>query len=178
MTIATVAIALAGLSASMATIASPPGKTWRLPFWIDGEVEGVADSDVQTHPCGATVLLSVSAIPLGRMHVDTDTVVEFDAAGHVVREWRTPVDYPPVAVDGERLIVSGWTGDKPHLLALLPSGEIGDIAGPSPTSTEAAERQCPAAITAHFGSDYLRCEHWTDRSNGAERLIAFEGPCT
>ena len=171
-------IALAGLAACAAALASPADRTWQLPFWIDGDVEGVSETDVLTHPCGATVLLSVGSIPLGRPNVDTDKVVEFDPAGRIVREWRTPVDYPPVAIDGDRLIVRGWAGEKARSLAISTAGEIGEVDGAN-AELEGAELQCPAAVASHFdGSDYLRCEMRTDRSNGARRLLAYEGPCT
>lgn len=177
--VAPLAIALAGPSVSAAAFAAMTDKTWQLSFWINGEVEGVTEADVFTHPCGATVLLAVSSIPIGRPNIDTDQVVEFDAAGRIVREWRTPVDSPPVAVDGETLVVSDWIEGKPRSLAILPSGQIDDFATPSAAPPEGAELQCPSAVVSHFGdSDYLRCERWTDRSSGTERLMAYEGPCT
>jgi hypothetical protein len=172
------AMTLAGLSACAVAAAASPGKTWKLPFWIDGEVEGVADADVQSHPCGAIVELAVSAIPLARPNIDTDRVVEFDAAGAIIREWRIPVDYPPVAVEGDRLIVSDHAEPRPVFLAIRPSGEIDDFAVPL-AQQGGAQVQCPPTVISHSGgSDYLQCERWIDRSSGSRRLVAYEAPCT
>lgn len=173
--IAAAALAVTGFGA----LDAPTPKTWTLTFWIDGEVEGVTDADVFTHPCGAVVDLAVDSIPFGRPNIDTDRVVEFDAAGAIVREWRTPVDIPAVVVDGERLIVSPWTEGEAVFLAILPSGRIEDFAITPPSPADGTEMRCPAAVAEHFEeSGYLRCERWADRSSAIPRLIAFEEPCT
>lgn len=152
-----------------------------LPFWAGPDIR-TSDSVVslrEHHACSGTVAYArvtrVSSLDDSEVLVP-ERVVEFDAAGAVVREWPTPVEPFVLALDGAELLIRNPDPDhETEYIAIRPDGAF--RAFDSELERRAAPLACPALPV--FGKTaYLRCWLFQDGSSGEDRRIAYQGPCT
>jgi hypothetical protein len=156
-----------------------------LSFWA-GEKAGES-SAVEVirseHPCGPIAISFVDRIPALEpgAALESERVVELGPSGDVIRTWPVPVDTVVEGVRGEELLFSESfdRGTAPPLavrLAVRPDGtyrvEPGAAVLPAPASVD-----CPP-LDLWEDSAYVRCWRTRDPETGAERTIAYQGPCT
>jgi hypothetical protein len=135
----------------------------------------VEDAAVIDHPCGWVREIEVTRLPppgsIGHV-AGTETVVEFDANGNILRRWSLPVDAFPLAIDGALLEFGYGRG----AFVVDAKGRLRETAyreRPSEAIT------CPSAVEAEYrGSEFLICVRLNDLGSNASRNLAFEGVCT
>ena len=127
------------------------------------------------HPCGAIAVVRLRTMPPHRQPegaLAPEMVVEIDPEGRTLRRWGAPVDYEPLALEGDALLLRH--GDQ-----LLWIGTDGGIrrGDPARSLDEIESLACPAQAP-HADSDYRQCGALRDGASGARRLIAYESACT
>jgi len=156
-----------------------------LAFWA-GETAGEAaavEAIRSEHPCGPIAIAFVDRIPTSESGaaLEPERVVELDPGGTVVRSWSVPVDTVVDGVRGDELHFSesfdrGTASPLAVRLAVRPDGsyrvEPETAALPSPVPVD-----CPP-LALWGDSAYVRCWRYRDPSDGAERMIAYQGPCS
>lgn len=156
-----------------------------LAFWA-GETAGEAaavEAIRSEHPCGPIAIAFVDRIPASDSGaaLEPERVVELDPGGTVVRSWSVPVDTVVDGVRGDELLFSESfdRGTAPPLavrIAVRPDGsyrvEPEAAALPAPVSVD-----CPP-LDLWGDSAYVRCWRTHDAATGAERTIAYQGPCS
>ena len=128
-----------------------------------------------SHPCGAIAVLRLDRMPPlvePEGAVSAERVMEIDAEGRILRQWSAPVDYQPLALRGEALLLRH--GDQ--LLWVGPDGRLAR-ADPDQILTAVESEHCPAAAP-HGDSEYRQCGLVSDVETTARRLIAYESACT
>jgi hypothetical protein len=163
------------LSTVSAAFAADSRPTYELRFWPGPNAK--SDSrviQIVEHPCGSVAIARVKSLPPPKKGqvLNPERVVELSPRGEVVRRWAMPVDFSPMGVRGDSIVVQ--LGQSRLWLDL--NGNIStveeNIAIPHP---EAA--QCDKL--REFGnSAYARCWRYRDLQNGHPRVLAYEGVCT
>lgn len=151
-------------------------------------LKGIPHLSVNEGPCGGYLLLmaqslGATTIP-GGAQVRPDTVVEFDASGRLVRQWRVPLNGMPGAVRGTTLFVADtadpiYPTKAPLLtvwLAIEPDGQFQIT--PVHTGMPAPQGIPCVPIEAFTRSDYTQCISIRDLATKAIRRFTYEGPCT
>ncbi len=156
-----------------------------LSFWA-GETAGKAaavEAIRSEHPCGPIAIAFVGRIPAPEpgAALESERVVELGPDGTVIRSWPVPGDTVVDGVRGDALLFSESfdRGTAPPLavrLAVRPDGsyrvEAEAAALPPPPPVD-----CPP-LDLWGDSAYVRCWRTRDAGSGAERTIAYQGPCT
>lgn len=155
-----------------------------LSFWAGEEAAGAAVEAIRSeHPCGPIAIAFVDRIPAFEpgAALESEQVVELGVDGTVVRSWPVPVDTVVDGVRGDELLFSESfdRGTAPPLavrIAVRPDGsyrvEPEAAALPAPVSVD-----CPP-LALWGDSAYVRCWRYRDPADGAERTIAYQGPCS
>jgi hypothetical protein len=131
--------------------------------------------ETSAHPCGAIAVVKLRTMPPHRQPegaLAPELVVEIDPEGRTLRRWSAPVDYEPLALTGDALLLR-------HRHQLLWIGTDGSIrrGDPAPARGDIEAMACPARAP-HADSDYRQCGALRDEASGARRLIAYESDCT
>ena len=175
------AAAMAGAMALWvgAAAAMPPSADglFEIALWAnDDSVEHLPNLvATSSHPCGAIAVLRLDRMPPvvePEGAVAAEHVMEIDSEGRTLRQWSAPVDYQPLALRGEALLLRH--GDQ-----LLWVGTDGRLAraDPAQTLTAVESEDCPAAAP-HGNSEYRQCGLVHDVESAARRLIVYESACT
>jgi len=124
------------------------------------------------HPCGRSLLLSVSAIPRDVDWLEYDRVFEINPEGRILRTWAVPIDQYPVGVDGQDLLLA--YGSSPE--TALRVGLNGALSTSSLSQRVPLEQiECPDDFREFEDSAYAICAKEPGNSGA---LLAYEGPCT
>ena len=127
------------------------------------------------HPCGKIAVARVVSLPPPRkgQALEPERVVEISPKGAVVRRWPMPVDYSPVAIEGNRILVQYGQASQ------LWVDTQGNISSPSkPIPLEIPERASCPRLREFGNSAYAGCWTFHDRKAHKPRILAFEGVCT
>ena len=146
----------------------------RFSFWTgDGAEKAPGFQGRYGHPCGETVEAKVSKLPTAQKGpFISETVVELNASGKVIRRWPMPVNYFPLALQGSELLVA--FGEKGFWVR--PNGAFKKASTIPPV-----EDQLPFTcnLTSVFGkSNYARCGVFIDLISRKKRMLGYEGVCT
>ena len=128
-----------------------------------------------SHPCGAIAVVRLHAMPplqAPEGALAPELVAEIDADGTTLRRWSVPVDYQPLALRGEALLISH--GEQ-HLWIGTDGGIARGDPGQPPDDIQALV--CPARAPL-ADSEYRQCAFLHDRETGEARRIVFESSCT
>ncbi len=141
-------------------------------FWA-GESQPPPEVEAHPdHPCGATITLSVPAVPLGLDWLEHEWAYQIDEAGRVVRSWPVPIDTHPLGISGEQLILSP-SSMADEAIWVSPDGRLSESQQPDLPPLFVVP--CPEAFDEFGESAYPQCLR---REGVAGSLIAFLGPCT
>lgn len=172
-------IGLMALLARGTVAASAPGEgeVFEIALWASGDGVERLPSLVATadHPCGAIAVLRLGSMPTQEQTEDAvapEIVAEIDAGGTVLRRWSAPVDYRPLAIRRDALLLD--TGEQRLWIGTDGGIRRGD---PAPPLSAIEPVACPAEAP-HAGSAYRRCGVLRDLDSGARRLIVYESACT
>jgi hypothetical protein len=129
------------------------------------------------HPCGSSLVRSVRAIPHDDELIVGETVLEYDEAGEIIRQWQVPVDLTVAGVSDDEVVLTLPLRTRGGLLyadlAIKPNGSFRFVSGM--TYHEPEYQECPSFEL--FGdSVYVVC--LSVRDEDRDRLIAYEFPCT
>jgi len=159
--------------ALMAAASAPALAAEPFHFWFEGDVSRVAGfQSIEDHPCGEIAVVKVDKLPpFGKGRLTSEKAVELDASGKAIRRWPMPVNFTPVAVRDNQLLIE-FADDR---YWVEPDGKFqraGKLALPA-----AKPAQCKTAVEFK-DSDYVECQAFPDLGSRAPRTIAYEGICT
>lgn len=178
--------------AAVATATPAPVKSYLFSFWIGKKLEaallaeGAPDAssidprvrELGDRPCGGDALARVGRIPSeGDGYLVPDVVQELGADHRVTRSWVIPIEYWPIGLEGDRLLVTIGMGERParYWIGLDRRIQQDDQATDDDPKSEA----CPAEAEARLPeSSYRICVVLKDRKSGTAHRLAFEGVCT
>lgn len=127
--------------------------------------------------CGRYPIVKVDSIPLSDPWLLPDSVVEFDAKGQELTRWGKPMGSDLIGLDGQRLqfrVDDKW---QRGAFATDASGAVEPITSQAASLYDTAKMvDCPK-LPSFAQSDAEQCFVIKDAS-GAERRLAWEGPCT
>ena len=164
------------VAAALLLAAATAAQTFDIAVWAnDDSVERLPNLIAsETHACGASAVLRISRMPPFREGgtIGTELVVETASDGAETMRWSVPVDYAPLALNGNELLVDHrgqrlWIGTNGSIRR-----ESSTLSLPTPEAVA-----CPRP-GAHANSEYARCARIADGESGRQRLIQYEGPCT
>ena len=169
--------AMALLLGGAAALATAQAGAFEIALWAnDDSVERLPNLvATSSHPCGAIAVLRLDRMPPlveTEGAVAPERVMEIDAEGRILRQWSAPVDYQPLALRGEALLLRH--GDQLLWIGTDGGLERGDPALPLGGMESTT---CPAAAP-HGDSEYRQCGLFRDVETAARRLLAYEGACT
>ena|SRR5215213_2709238 len=147
-----------------------------LGFWPGPKAE---QSQKNEHPCGEWVRAFVSIMPtLSDPIIQPEEIFEFSPSGKIIQRWWAPVDAVVDGIAGDELLITEKLGegdDYPVQLAIKPRGKFRVV--PLTSNPQATPIACPSnPDLPHSG--YSRCWSAPDQVSGAERRLAYEGPCS
>ena len=178
--------------AAVATATPAPVKSYLFSFWIGKKLEAAllaeGDPDVRRidprvrelgdRPCGGDALARVGRIPSeGDGYLVPDVVQEVGADHRVTRTWVIPIEFWPIGLEGDRVLVTSGRGERParYWIGLDRRIQQDDQAADDHPQSEA----CPAEAEAKLPeSAYRICVVLKDRKTGKAHRLAFEGVCT
>lgn len=103
--------------------------------------------DLGEHPCGFIVSLRTNQVPQDTPWLESEQIFEIDEIGNVIQTWNVPVDYYPVAYDGESMFLA--MGSWPNrLLEVTKSGRLSY--SPNEKRPKEALTSCPAQFSDEF----------------------------
>ena len=173
--------AMAGVMALLlgggVAFASAEDGAFEIALWAnDDSVEALPNLvATSSHPCGAIAVLRLDRMPPPvepEGAVAAERVAEIDAEGRTLREWSAPVDYEPLALRGEALLLRHgdqllWIGTEGGISLGMASAVLAHI---EPLS-------CPAGAP-NAASEYRQCAILRDLDTSEPRRLAYESACT
>ncbi len=153
-----------------------------LPFWVNIDHPDVATLvDADAHPCGGVVRHQVTAIPEfpeGGLFF-ASTAGEYNTVGNPVREWKLPVDYLLLALDGDRVLIELAVPDERRSQYWIdPAGRISRAPVRIDFGQEIYEDivECPARFGPAGAG--VTCREMTDLGTGEPHRLSIEDVCT
>ena len=162
-----------------AAAALPPGADgpFEIALWAnDDSVERLPNLvATSSHPCGAIAVLRLDRMPPlvePEGAIAAERVAEIDAAGATLREWSAPVDYEPLALRSDALLLRH--GDQQLWIGI--DGTISQ--GSAPADLPHIEPlSCPVGAP-NAVSEYRQCASLRDLETGKPRRLVYETACT
>jgi hypothetical protein len=136
-------------------------------FWATkvAPPSGVEVSD--EGPCGPTVTIKTNVMPREADWFRADSILEIDETGKTIREWRIPIDYYPVGVEGDKVLLA--YGSSPQsVLSVDLAGRLTKVEAPPKQFLK--DMECPAPHKEH--------RYCAMVSTNPVRMIAAEPVCT
>ena len=158
-------------------LASAEDGAFEIALWAnDDSVERLPNLVATSlHPCGAIAVLRLDRMPPpieSEGAVAAERVAEIDAEGRTLRAWSAPVDYEPLALRGEALLLRHGG----QLLWIAIDGRISrETASADLPSIEPLS--CPAGAP-NSASEYRQCAILRDLATREPRRLVYESVCT
>jgi hypothetical protein len=144
-------------------------------FWPgEGADRAPGFIELDDGPCGQIARARVSRLPSSRgTALQSELAVEIDSRGRIIRRWPYPVNYLPVAVQGDQLLVT-W-GSSGEGLWITPEGRFSKARLPKSTEGELASCHLDSVFP---GSAYAQCQRMPDRRTKRMRTIGYQAVCS
>jgi hypothetical protein len=152
-------------------------RTYDLEFIAGDAVDtfpGIVARGGESACSGEVVTARIASIPQDDHALATDLIHEI-AGATVARTWRIPLEAEPIGLSGDSLVVVYRRSATPVVLSITTTGELNSHAA-LPVPPESSYAVCPKVGLPESG--YRWCVNLRDLESGANRTIAFEGPCT
>ncbi len=151
--------------------------SYELRFWSGANVE--QDSrfmGLSAHPCGQVAIAKVMSMPPWKKDqpLQPERVVEFSDKGDVLNEWSMPVDYYPIGIQENQLLVEAGEAQQ---LSIDLQGHITPVQD-QPAELDPQSVDCVNLKREFPNSAYARCAQFPDRTHNRWRILGFESPCT